>query len=46
MKISEYIQKLVALAAEHGDLEVVDTNDDPIGEPEEVEGSIVLCETA
>lgn len=44
MKATEYIQLLQALADEHGDFECVDTDDEPMNDPEEVEGVFVLAE--
>lgn len=45
MKASEYIKLLQDLVDEHGDLELVDTYDNPVPlHPEEVEGTFVLAE--
>lgn len=33
MRASEYIELLTGLMSLHGDLEVVDSNDEPIAEP-------------
>lgn len=46
MTISEYINKLVALLAEHGDLEVVDSDNNTMPDPEMTDDVIVLCEQA
>jgi len=47
MKVSEYIEKLQALRVDHGDLECVDTRDNPMPNPEfndDVEPCFVLAE--
>lgn len=34
MRASEFVAKLQALIAEHGDLEVTDSHDNPVADPE------------
>lgn len=46
MRASEYIAKLQAKIAEHGDLDVEDAYGESMSEPEEVEGVFVLADTA
>lgn len=50
MRLSEYIEKLQRLLDEHGDHEVVDTHNDPVGEPEFIDDdgdpAVVICDMA
>lgn len=46
MLASDYIRLLNDLVEEHGDLECVDTEDEDMNEPEEVEGKFVLADKA
>lgn len=46
VRASEYIGELERLIAEHGDLKLIDSHEEPIGPPEEVEGDIVVCDRA
>lgn len=46
MKASEYIEHLRRLMDIHGDLECVDSEDEQIGSPEEIEGVFVLADRA
>lgn len=46
MKASEYVEKFKELIELYGDLECVDSRDEPMPEPEEVEGVFVLADNA
>lgn len=46
MRASEIIHALQLLMEEFGDLEVVDSYDDPIGDPEEIDGAFVIADKA
>lgn len=46
MKASEYVRELEELIVEHGDLELIDAHEEPVGPPEVVDGDIVVCDRA
>lgn len=46
MTVNELIKLLMDFADEHGNLEVVDEEDEPIKYPEECEGVCVLAQKA
>ena len=44
MKLSELLTRLFEIKTQYGDLDCVDSYDEAIGDPEVIDGVLVLCD--